>query len=266
MSLILEYECRGLWVQDLAALPPSFFLSHSWSTVFKYHLVSKALSNISYFSVSQLFSQYWWVFIQPVFLSPPHIFGTVSPTIVVQTQISRILGVTYITITKAFLVLDVRPSFKHISECFQATLLCCHFIPWCLHPLFRNPYHDLWYSICRLDRQHHIFSAVSPPAASVMSLMSPHIFLWEGQLQYHYMELFLASSSVLFNYNGLWYFNVSVNQWFNSFKKANWVLPSQVHFMQDPFSADCHISHPVKIVSLKMSHCAYLLFSLLSIY
>lgn len=58
-----------------------------------------------------------------------HMFLGLSP----QAQISRILGVTYITITKTFLVLDVRWFFKHISECFQATFLCCHSISWCLH-------------------------------------------------------------------------------------------------------------------------------------
>lgn len=232
--------------------------------VLKYLLISKSLCNISHFSVSQLFIQYWWIFTQSLLLSPPHIFGTVSPITVVQAQISRILGVTYITITKTFLVLNVRQFFKH----FKQWVLPGHFAPILLLVVstLRNPCHDLCYSICKLDG-HHSFSAVFPPAASVMPFMSPHFFFGaKGQLQYHYLELFLASSSVLFKCNGLWYFNVLVNQQFNSFKKANWVPPSQVHFMQDPFPAECHISHAVRIVSPKMSHCAYLLFPPLSIF
>lgn len=122
----------------------------------------------------------------------------------------------------------------------------------------RNPCHDPWCSVCRLDSQHHSSSAVFPPADSVTPLMSPHMFFWEGQLQYYYLEIFLASSNILFECNGLWYFNVLVNQQFNSFKKANQVPPSQVHFILDHFSADGHISHAVRIVSPKMSHCAYL--------
>lgn len=126
--------------------------------------------------------------------------------------------------------------------------------------------HDLCCSICRLDRQHHSSSDVFPSAASVTPLTSAHIFLWEGQLQYHYLELFLASSSVLFKYNGLWYFNILVNQQLNNFKKANQVQQSWVHFMQNPFPADRHISHTVRIASPKMLHCACLLFLPLSIF
>lgn len=73
---MLSYH-RGLWVQGLAALSPSFCLSHSWSIGFKYLLIPKALSNISHFSVLQLFSQYQWFSIQPVLLPPPNTFGIV---------------------------------------------------------------------------------------------------------------------------------------------------------------------------------------------
>lgn len=241
VSLILKYKWRGLWVQDLAALSPSFFLSHSWSMVFKYLPISKALSNISYFSFSQLFIQYWWFFIQFVLLSPPHVFGTVSLTTVVQAQISRILGVTYITITKTFLVPDVTQFFKDISECFQATFLCS--ILFLGVSTLRNPCHDLCCSIFSLSRKHQSFSAVFPPATSVMPLISAHLFLWEGLLQYHYLELFFASTSVLFKCNGLWYFNVLVNQQLNSFKKANQVPPSQVNFIQGPWISVCRLPH-----------------------
>lgn len=37
-----------------------------------------------------------------------------------------------------------------------------------------------------------------------LPLTSPHIFLWEGQVQYYCLELFLASGSALFKYDGLW--------------------------------------------------------------
>lgn len=144
--------------------------------VLKYLLISKSLCNINHFSVSQLFIQYWWIFTQSLLLSPPHIFGTVSPITVVQAQISRILGVTYITITKTFLVLNVRQFFKH----FKQWVLPGHFAPILLLVVstLRNPCHDLCYSICKLDR-HHSFSAVFPPAASVMPFMSPHFFWGE---------------------------------------------------------------------------------------
>lgn len=174
MSLILKYECRRLWVQDLAALSPSLLLSHSWSMVFKYLLISKTLSNIGYCSVSQLFIKYWWIFIQSVLLSLPHIFGTVSPNIVVQAQISRILGVTYITITKTSLVLDVRQFFKHFKQWLLPGLFAA--ILFLLVSTLKTPCHYFCCSICRLDRQHHIFSALFPLAASVMPLTSPYIF------------------------------------------------------------------------------------------
>lgn len=92
--------------------------------------------------------------------------------------------------------------FKQISECFWATLLCCHFIPWYLSPL-EIP------TVVTISLSAGLTFTTTASLLhfllffSAMPLTSPGTFLWEGPTEIPLCGALLASSSVLFKYGAL---------------------------------------------------------------